>query len=71
MVGKQLFDLFVEESLDASGRPEEGRRVEVNPELLERIRSVERALAADAAARRGPRGRVGSGSGFGLSLIHI
>ncbi|MGB2698742.1 MAG: DEAD/DEAH box helicase, partial [Candidatus Phosphoribacter baldrii] len=59
MVGKQLFDLFVEESLDASGRPEEGRRVELNPELLERIRSVDRALAADAAARRGPRGREG------------
>ncbi len=65
MVGKQLFDLFVEESLDASGRPEEGRRVELNPELLERIRSVERALAADSAARRGPRVRAGPGSGLG------
>ena len=40
MVGKQLFDLFVEESLDSSGRPQEGRRVQVNPELLERILSL-------------------------------
>jgi ATP-dependent RNA helicase HelY len=57
MVGKSLFDLFSEESLDASGRPQEGGRVEVNPELLQRIRSLERALAMDAAAHRGPRGR--------------
>ncbi len=63
MVGKQLFDLFVEESLDSSGRPQEGRRVQVNPELLERIRSVERALAADSAAHRGLRGRTGPGGG--------
>ena len=46
MVGKQLFDLFVEESLDSSGRPQVGRRVQVNPELLERIRETGSISAA-------------------------
>ena len=63
MVGTTLFDLFVEESLGADGRPAQGRRAEVNPELLERIRSLQRALAADAAVARGVRGRAGERRG--------
>lgn len=54
MVGKTLFDLFVEarDGAELSDSPGAAVPTEVNPALRERIRAVERGYAADAAAHR-------------------
>ncbi|MBK8469405.1 MAG: DEAD/DEAH box helicase [Candidatus Phosphoribacter sp.] len=61
MVGKSLMDLFVEAPPDDPLAGSVDGQAVVNPELLQRIRSVERAMVLDSSGRRGGGGRLEHG----------
>jgi ATP-dependent RNA helicase HelY len=66
MVGKDLFDVFVQEPGTVAG--EQTGTTRVNPDLVQRISTAERAMAwrrEDAGGPRGRRGRAGGGRGGG------
>ncbi len=64
MVGKDLFDVFVQEPGTVAG--EQSGTARVNPDLVQRISTAERAMAwrrEDAGGPRGRRGKAGGGRG--------